>query len=658
MAKKIRFPLEMKNSVQVRTLSELKEHWDIDKIEGYFLDGKLETWLRDRYYEAEAEKVSELDGNDKNRRQKLCEIFGMEYEADEGELADAEELRDKQARVGRLRQYTNDKNILDHIEHVAFDTEEILDAFDAGAETIYLVNNEFEIPLQVKNKKYIGVGKVIAKIDSNEPVDFEALGIRFENVDFDAKYAEVSKAENFDEKFAALFEAEEYEKAKAYCKKAAENGNAYAMFIVGDGYHGGNDKWFGEEDQQKALEWFEKSAEAGYPDAMLALGYMYSCCNEIESDIEKAIFWCKKCAETGNEAAMRNLGEFYENEKYEGCDNETAIAWYRKAAEKGDTKAMYALSNIYYGEEDYDKAREYAQKSADAGYVGGMRALGILYGNGQGFNQDSMKAVKWYQKAAEAGDGFSMNQLGCAYLHGEGISKNEKKAVEWFRKGAEAGSPDAMNNMGWVYEHGQGVKQDNRIAVKWYRKAAEAGNGTGMNNLGLAYDNGTGVEQNEEEAVKWYRKAIECGNGCAAWNLSVTCDKNGDSEQAEHWRKKAKELGYEAKTEDSSDCFITTAVCSGFNKPDDCYELTMFRHFRDSWLLQQADGSALVNEYYRTAPHIVASIDHLKEAKAIYRAIWNEYLLPCLRYLEKQKYIECKTLYVKMVQDLQKQFLV
>ena len=191
MAKKIRFPLEMKDSVQVRTLSELKEHWDIDKVEGYFLDGKLETWLRDRYCEAEAEKVSELDGNDKNRRQKLCEIFGMEYEADEGELADAEALRDKQARLDKLRQYTNDKNILDHINHVAFDTEEILDAIDAGAETIYLVNNEFEIPLQVKNKQYVGVGKAIAKIASEKAVDFEALGIRFENVNFNEDYVRI-----------------------------------------------------------------------------------------------------------------------------------------------------------------------------------------------------------------------------------------------------------------------------------------------------------------------------------------------------------------------------------------------------------------------------------------------------------------------------------
>ncbi|MDD2981362.1 MAG: hypothetical protein PHN80_15520, partial [Hespellia sp.] len=34
----------------------------------------------------------------------------------------------------------------------------------------------------------------------------------------------------------------------------------------------------------------------------------------------------------------------------------------------------------------------------------------------------------------------------------------------------------------------------------------------------------------------------------------------------------------------SSLCYVTTAVCRSMNKPDDCYELTMLREYRDKYL--------------------------------------------------------------------------
>lgn len=39
MARKIRFPLKMKNGAEVRTLDELKANFDLESILGYFTDG-------------------------------------------------------------------------------------------------------------------------------------------------------------------------------------------------------------------------------------------------------------------------------------------------------------------------------------------------------------------------------------------------------------------------------------------------------------------------------------------------------------------------------------------------------------------------------------------------------------------------------------------
>ena len=60
MAKKVRFSLEMKNGVEVTDLESLKENFDIEKVKQYMIDGRLLTWLQDRYYEDEADEVEEL----------------------------------------------------------------------------------------------------------------------------------------------------------------------------------------------------------------------------------------------------------------------------------------------------------------------------------------------------------------------------------------------------------------------------------------------------------------------------------------------------------------------------------------------------------------------------------------------------------------------
>lgn len=106
----------------------------------------------------------------------------------------------------------------------------------------------------------------------------------------------------------------------------------------------------------------------------------------------------------------------------------------------------------------------------------------------------------------------------------------------------------------------------------------------------------------------------------------------------------------------SSGCFITTAVCNSFAKPDDCYELQSFRTFRDGWLRAQPDGAALIDEYYRVAPPIVERIDARSDAPRIYRRIWTEYLKPCLRDIEAKNYMSCKDRYVKMVRSLERMF--
>ena len=65
----------MKNGAEVRTLDELKENFDLESVLGYFTDGRLTTWLADRYYDEKAEAVAALSADTPDLNAKLCEIL-------------------------------------------------------------------------------------------------------------------------------------------------------------------------------------------------------------------------------------------------------------------------------------------------------------------------------------------------------------------------------------------------------------------------------------------------------------------------------------------------------------------------------------------------------------------------------------------------------
>ena len=104
-------------------------------------------------------------------------------------------------------------------------------------------------------------------------------------------------------------------------------------------------------------------------------------------------------------------------------------------------------------------------------------------------------------------------------------------------------------------------------------------------------------------------------------------------------------------------CSITTAACEYFGKPDDCYELTMLRQFRDGWLAVQPGGEALIREYYRIAPSIVEALNASEQRDTIYQDIWNHYIMPCVWLIEQNAYEPCRELYEKMVQDIKQTVL-
>ena len=129
------------------------------------------------------------------------------------------------------------------------------------------------------------------------------------------------------------------------------------------------------------------------------------------------------------------------------------------------------------------------------------------------------------------------------------------------------------------------------------------------------------------------------------------------SDKSYELRQRAEENYNRAKKHRGESCFVTTAVCESFGKPDDCYELTMFRKFRDAWLINQPDGKNLIAEYYSIAPVIVDKINRLADSAQIYRNIWQKYLEPCLDFIKIGDNLSCKNKYVEMIRDLKRKYI-
>ena len=194
---------------------------------------------------------------------------------------------------------------------------------------------------------------------------------------------------------------------------------------------------------------------------------------------------------------------------------------------------------------------------------------------------------------------------------------------------ADKGFPAAMAMKGFWATHEQDYcgKASIPEGVRLLELAAEKEDPTALAWLGIFYRAGKcGLPQDLKKAELLLTKAAAYGHPAAI-----------------------KELGKMRGKNESSGCFITTAVCEHFGKGDECYELNAFRSFRDNWLLLQPDGPQLIQQYYQVAPMIVQKINLNPKRHLIYRQIWTNFLEPCLKYIEQSDFISCKERYIEMV---------
>ena len=163
---------------------------------------------------------------------------------------------------------------------------------------------------------------------------------------------------------------EERDEVAEQLEQLAEDGDAYAQYIIGTAYRDGG---LLIPDTAKAQKLLERAAEQDLDAAQYALGKLYLSDDADIHDPAKGIYWLKRSADNGNDYAAYRLGKEYLSGKNTIKDAETAVSYFRQAANNRNAYAQYLLGKLtLMGEgvpKDPDTAYEWFAAARDNGHT-------------------------------------------------------------------------------------------------------------------------------------------------------------------------------------------------------------------------------------------------------------------------------------------------
>ena len=230
-------------------------------------------------------------------------------------------------------------------------------------------------------------------------------------------------------------------KAVENYRKAAENGNVYAMVDLFSSYQFG---WSGvEKNAEEARKWFNKAVESGDPVALIALGNILF----IEGDEKQR----NEVSKLFSQAAEQEWAVKQYPSTLWYYKKGTEAERFRWAAESGDAQLQYKIATTW---------------------IAGGR------------NLSETERAEWLGRAAENGNAKMSYDIAMKFYFGEGgVQKNYAEAFKWFYKAATEG----LTMMTTDY-------MPNKL-INWYADACQK--------LGTMYAEGQGVPQNRSEGEKW-----------------------------------------------------------------------------------------------------------------------------------------------------------
>lgn len=239
---------------------------------------------------------------------------------------------------------------------------------------------------------------------------------------------------------------EDIQEAVAWYSKAAELGNADAMFNLGSIYFEGKPIGAIDRDEQRSFELFTQAADLGDASSLFWIGHCYMSgeggCEIV--DAGKALSYLHKAIIKGHVKAHYYLATLYRSGLTSTAstinkDRDLFLHHLNIAVEKYDDDALYCMADMYmFGHEGFEvdqvKARQLYEQASEYGHVEALLSLGALhYGGIGGCTVDKAFAFNLYSQAAELGSLDAWRNLASMHFTGDGVPKSEETAREIMR---------------------------------------------------------------------------------------------------------------------------------------------------------------------------------------------------------------------------------
>ena len=210
-------------------------------------------------------------------------------------------------------------------------------------------------------------------------------------------------------------------------KYAADTQDVYLLSWYGFLLCGNTDQDICPADYPRALEVYTKAADLGDSYSMWQIGEIYYYGNLGEADYALALDWYIKAEEAGRTGLTNRIIELCNNGVVQEdgtvllAPDHVRLLAYLEGLYAKDTQDAYALSWLGW----------------------------LLCGNSQQdvCEADYIRAFEVYKKAADLGSGYSMCQIGKMYHSGELGAVDLVAAEAWYRKAFDAGYAEAEESL-------------------------------------------------------------------------------------------------------------------------------------------------------------------------------------------------------------------
>ena len=262
------------------------------------------------------------------------------------------------------------------------------------------------------------------------------------------------------------------------------------------------------------------------------------------NDFKKAEQLLLSESQRGNVLAVYDLGKLYSTDKLGERNDETSIAKYTQAlhgflqiepnSKKLKPYVQYRIGKMFcYGlgtDQDYEKAFEWFERSANQKNKFAQFSLANLYYYGSGIEKDLSQAFLWYQRSSSQGQPYAAYSIAQMYRYGEYVTKDNDTAQRYYKQALsgflkiesdDMANDDLFYKLGQMFNLGLGTDSDVTKAIEYFRRSAEMNNKNGLFEYGKALLTGEHIPQDTDSAVKLLEKAVKLKNSNAKRFLAL-----------------------------------------------------------------------------------------------------------------------------------------